>query len=282
MDVLEKKADLHVHSYYSDGTASPASLIDMAVSAKFIGLSITDHDSLAGYQEAAKIASDKGIILLPGIEISSKFKKELIHVLGYSFNAKNSVLHEMCSIHQQRRTKRNAQILEKLTSIGYDISMKDVYDNSPHAQAYGRPHIALAMVKRGYASSCAAAFASYLKIGRPCYVEGEKWTVEEAISGIHEAGGFAVLAHPHLIKDKSCIQVLLNSSFDGLEGYYDSFPLSENEYWIQMAHKKGLFVTGGSDFHGDVKPELYFGRAWTPYETFEILHERFLATRDQQ
>jgi len=282
MELLEKKADLHVHSYYSDGTSSPASLVDMAVAAKFVGLSITDHDSLAGYQEAVLPASEKGVVLLPGIEISSKFKNELIHVLGYSFDAENSILREMCNIHQHRRTQRNAQILAKLTSMGYSLTMEEVYETSPHAQSYGRPHIALAMMKKGYAPSCAVAFASYLKTGKPCYVEGEKWTVEEAISGIHKAGGFAVLAHPHLIRDKSCLRSLLAHPFDGLEGYYDSFSLNENEYWVQVALRHKLFVTGGSDFHGGVKPELTFGRAWTPYETFVMLYERFRATRKQQ
>ena len=282
MNFLENKADLHVHSYYSDGTSSPASLVDMAVSAKFIGLSITDHDTLAGYHEGVQPAFEKGIVLLPGIEISSKFKKELIHVLGYSFDPKSVILQEMCNLHQQRRTKRNAQILEKLTSRGLVLSMEEVYNTSPHAQAYGRPHIALAMVKKGYVPSCAIAFSMYLKTGRPCYVEGEKWTVEEAISGIHKAGGFAVLAHPHLIKDRSCVQLLLGHSFDGLEGYYDSFSFSENEYWIQVAQKHKLFVTGGSDFHGDVKPDIAFGRAWTPYTTFEILRERFIGERERR
>jgi 3',5'-nucleoside bisphosphate phosphatase len=279
MTPTDKKADLHVHSYFSDGTASPEELVQMAVSAQFIGLSITDHDTLEGYQQAALPALEKGILLIPGIEISSKYENELIHVLGYSFDVKNLALGEMCKAHQQRRMQRNGEILEKLGLVGFPLSMQEVFDTSPHAQAYGRPHIALAMVKKGYVPSCALAFSSYLKSGKPCYVEGQKWTVDEAISGIHGAGGFAVLAHPHLIKDRSCVPSLLTFPFDGIEGYYDSSPQPENDYWIQLAHRHKLFVTGGSDFHGNVKPELRFGRSWTPYETFEILYKRFLSVR---
>jgi 3',5'-nucleoside bisphosphate phosphatase len=274
MNESEKKADLHLHSYYSDGTLAPSALVDMAQSAGHIGLSITDHDTLEGYEEAKKRATEKGVFLVSGIEISSQYDTESIHVLGYAFDPDNTEIRRNCLLHHERRECRIIAILERLAKLGMSITLEEVHATSKESISYGRPHIALAMVEKGYVPSVLAAFSQYLKSGRPCYVEGQKWTIEEAVAMIHAAHGFAVLAHPQLIKLRSQISHILSLGFDGIEAFYDSLKLAEQEPYVRLAEKKGLLVTGGSDFHGLVAPNRHFGASWTPYETFKIFHER--------
>jgi predicted metal-dependent phosphoesterase TrpH len=274
---MDQKADLHCHSLHSDGTCSPTELVDLAIQMNFCGLSITDHDSLEAFDEAYPYSTQKGIVFLPGVEISAKFRNEPIHVLGYSFDPHSKSLFEFCRLHRERREIRNQLMLEKLAHAGMTVAIEEVKSLSPHATTYGRPHIALAMMQHGYVEDVASAFRRYLGAGKSCYVEGEKWTVEEAIAAIHAAKGKAVLAHPQLIKARYVIEDLLALPFDGLEAYYNSMNADVNRRWCEKAQQHALFVTGGSDFHGTVKPEIHFGSSWAPEETFHLLNHHFLS-----
>lgn len=272
---MERRADLHCHSLYSDGTCRPVELVDLAISLGHWGLSITDHDSIEAFDEAADYAAAHSMVLFPGIEISSKFQDESIHVLGYCFDPKAKSLQEVCQRHRAWRDERNRRMIQKLAAAGMSISMEEVKALSPDAFTYGRPHIALALVRRGYVKDVASAFRQFLGSGKSCYVEGEKSTVAEAIDCIHVAGGLAVLAHPHLIKRSSIIEKLLALPFDGLEVYYASMGEKENLRWKGMAERHGLFMTGGSDFHGMIKPEWRFGSSWAPESTLDLLYAHY-------
>jgi hypothetical protein len=274
---MDRKADLHCHSIYSDGSCRPSELVDLAIDHGFVGLSIVDHDTVEAFEEGYAYAASKGLIFLPGVEISAKFEEESIHVLGYSFDPKSRSLQEFCRLHQLRREKRNQQILDNLGRRGMSVTMEQVKARSPEALTYGRPHIALAMMEKGYAKDVASAFSAFLGAGKSCYVEGEKWTVQEAIDAVHAAKGMAVLAHPHLIKTGRLIKKLLAMPFDGLEAYYCSMPVELNLRWCEAAKKHSFFVTGGSDFHGTIKPDNRFGSSWAPEETFDMLHHHFLS-----
>ena len=170
-------------------------------------------------------------------------------------------------------------MLEKLSQAGMPVTLEEVKALSPNATTYGRPHIAVAMMHRGYVEDVATAFRHYLGAGKSCYVEGEKWTVAEAIEAIHEAGGLAVFAHPQLVKARSLIEEALVFPFDGLEAYYNTMNAEVNRRWCEIAKKHGLFVTGGSDFHGTIKPEIRFGSSWTPEETLQRLIHHFHSLR---
>lgn len=274
---MERKADLHCHSLHSDGSCSPKEIVDLAVQMGFCGLSITDHDTLEAFDEAFVYAQQKDVLFLPGVEISAKFRNEPIHVLGYSFDPHCATLSEFCRIHRERREVRNELMLEKLACAGMTVTMDEVKALSPQATTYGRPHIALAMMQRGYVEDVASAFSHYLGTGKSCYVEGEKWTVSEAIDAIHEAHGKAVLAHPQLLKTRSLVEELLVFPFDGIEAYYSSMNADVSRRWCEIAKSHSLFVTGGSDFHGTVKPDTRFGSSWTPEETFDLLYHHFLS-----
>jgi predicted metal-dependent phosphoesterase TrpH len=274
---MERKADLHCHSLHSDGSLRPTELVDLAIQSGFCGLSITDHDTIEAFDEAYQYALQKDVIFLPGVEISATFQKEPIHVLGYSFDPYSIALVEFCRVHRERREVRNQLMLEKLSSAGMTVAMEEVKKLSPQATTYGRPHIALAMVQRGYVEDVASAFSHYLGFGKSCYVEGEKWAVSQAIDAIHGAGGKAVLAHPQLLKARSLINELLAFPFDGIEAYYGSMNADVSRRWCEIAKKHSFFVTGGSDFHGKVRPGSRFGSSWAPEETIDLLYHHFLS-----
>ncbi len=281
------RADLHCHSLYSDGTSSPEQLIALAGKNGLSALSITDHDTVDAYRELEPSTEKKGlyhlrseskgkehpmpkIAIVSGIEFSTWFQNANIHVLGYRFDPENPAMTALCLKHKTRRQDRNRQMLEKLSSSGLNITEEEVSAGF-HRGTIGRPHIALAMIKRGYISTIKEAFEKYLGEGRPCYVQGIAFSIDEAIDTIHEAGGLAVIAHPHLIKPQKLVKALLHLPFDGIECYYGAFSLQVQEQWLKVAKKHNLLVTGGSDFHGDNKPGIDLGVSWVDEKYFDAI-----------
>lgn len=270
----EFRADLHCHSTCSDGTVTPAEIIQLACQLNLQGLSITDHDTIAAYQEAFPIAQTKGLPLIPGVELSATHHQTSVHILAYSFPLHSSIIEEFCRRHFERRNLRYQKILDLLASKEMPLSLEDLTLNSS-TQSLGRPHIASAMVKRGYVQNIQQAFREYLGEGKCCYVPGEAFSVEETLEVIHKAGGLAIIAHPHLIEQVGIVKDLLEMPFDGIEGYYARFPASAHERWLKIGARKGWIITGGSDFHGTIKPNLPLGGSWVNAETFAILQKHF-------
>jgi len=269
------KADLHTHSTFSDGTLSPKELVDLSVSQGFQGLSICDHDSIDSYAAAHEYAKKCGLKLIPGIEISCEMFGESVHILGYAYNPESSELKDFCRLHRERRAARNEAILQKLNEHGFELKTSDVVDPKAETITYGRPHIALAMVRKGYVKDIQEAFRKYIASGRPCYVAGERWKVEEAIDVIHRAQGLAVIAHPHLILRDKIVRELITKNFDGIEVFYCRFQADQCEYWRRIAQDKKWLRTGGSDFHGANKPDVTFGVSFVGQEDFDPIWNHF-------
>lgn len=261
------KADLHCHSNCSDGTDSPIQLIDLAIDLGLAGLSITDHDTVAAYKEAAPYAKKKNFPLLTGVEFSSSFRGEPIHILGYGISIKSEAIQKLCLRHKKRREKRNQRILEKLNHLGYLVELPQ------KRETIGRPHIALALMEIGAVSSVSEAFERFLGEGKPAYTAGEVIEVEETIDTIHRARGKAILAHPQLIKKRSTFRQMLQKPFDGLEGYYARLPLVRESEYLKAAIDREWIITGGSDYHGSVKPLARLGSSWVDEETFYALYK---------
>lgn len=276
-------ADLHCHSTCSDGSLTPIELIDLAIEKGLKGLSITDHDTTRAYATALPYAKEKNVEIISGVEFSAFLGKESVHILGYSYQIGNEKIGKLCRFHTQRRQERNKGMLERLARVGIQIDESDLLkmnhgneDLFDPESSIGRPHIAHAMIAKGYVSSVNEAFKKYLGEGKSCYVEGGGVTVEETIEAIREAGGLAVIAHPHLIKDKNLLSRLLEIDFDGMEVYYANIPSSQEQQWIKIAEKKGWIMTGGSDFHGISKPTIQLASSWVDASTFKFLHQHFL------
>lgn len=261
--------DLHVHSSYSDGKYTPTELCQMAQAQGICAISITDHDSIDAYKE--DLSSYQ---VLPGVEFSSIYKSYRIHILGYAFNPGNPAIHAVCKKVRECRERRNAAMIEKLRQHGFDLTDEEL--NEEAKGVLGRCHIATLMAKKKYVKTPPDAFKKYIGEGKSCYVAGDRVAIDEIIDVIHAAKGFAVLAHPHLIASKSIVDHVLAHEFDGLEGYYSSATIIENHAWVKLAEKKGLIITGGSDFHAEgVRPGVTLGCASAPEKTFMHLWQRF-------
>lgn len=281
------RADLHCHSTCSDGSESPENVLKIAASIGLSGLSITDHDSVEAYATAFPFAEEKGIKLLPGVEFSSMHKGVSVHILAYSFNPQNPLIHEFSQKHHQRRLERNREILSRLASHGMPVSEEEIEDLlSPDLtmaqRTIGRPHIAQVMVKKRYVESITEAFRKHIGEGKPCYAAGKPFSSEETLDLIHKINGLAVIAHPHLVEEAKTLQELLQMKFDGIECYYGNFPMNLQERWLKIASKKQWLITGGSDFHGSIKPNIPLGSSWVNEQLFSPLYNHYLNNSKRQ
>ncbi len=264
------RADLHCHSTASDGTYTPQDLIQYAKQKGLQGLAITDHDTMAAWNN---LTVDPDLKLISGIEVSTDFHGASIHVLGYAMQRSHAALLQLCERQKKYREERNQGIihlLEKQQVVLSEAERKELIGSG----SIGRPHFAKILLARGLVSTIQQAFDQYLGEGKPCYYAVPRISTEEAIKSIHAANGYCVLAHPHLIKPKSIVKGLLKLPFDGLECYYGRFPLHLEQRWLDMANSRGLLVTGGSDFHGSVKPTIDLGSSWVDESRFTPLWER--------
>lgn len=272
------RADLHCHSTCSDGTMTPEQLLHHASEIGLKALSITDHDTLDAYtDDILALAKDLKIELLPGVEFSTILNSTSVHLLGYNFSLKDPKILAFCARHKDRRIMRYREILKLLANHGIKIDEEELLTLAIATQPslknriIGRPHIALMMVKLGYVKTIQEAFKKYLGDGCSCYVQGEYITPEETIEILHNAGGIAVIAHPHLINDSKILLRLLAMKIDGIECYYSRFQEKEHKRWVKIAQRHNFLITGGSDFHGDVKPTIPLGCSWIDEEHFRKL-----------
>ena len=242
--------DLHIHSTFSDGVYTPTEIVQMSAAAGLKVIAITDHDIVDGIAEAKRAIAKvpNAPRLLSGVELGTMVNDTSVHILGYNINTTNQQL--ICQIASmvEAREKRLLKILAKIANLGYYVTAEEC---DPKNRAVGRPHVAKALVKKGYFTSVAAAFEVLLKKGKPGYEPQPRVSVTEACKLIHQAGGITVLAHPAEIENDSLVEYLLkNVAFDALEVYHPSADLAAQEKYRLLAESLGLLISGGSDFHG--------------------------------
>ena len=255
--------DLHTHTTRSDGTFTPT---DLAREVRAKGLSafaLTDHDCVDGIEEACKEADGVGVELIPGVEISAEFEKGIMHVLGYFIDWRHTHFLEKLKVLQEGRKERNPQIVRKLRDLGMEITYEEVVAASGGGQV-GRPHFARVLMQKGYVTSIQEAFDKYLKKGAPAFLEKERFSPEEAIALIHEAGGVAVLAHPGTLSMTRLelpplFESLSDAGLDGVEVYYSLHSEADVAFYLPLLKRLHLLPTGGSDFHGANKPDIMVG-----------------------
>lgn len=264
---MEFRADLHCHSICSDGSDLPEELLFKAKKSGLQGLSITDHDTVAAYTEKLFLLADSlKIALLVGVEISSEWKGRPVHILGYRVDPYHlDFLHFLKEV-QEMRKDRNLLILEKLSRHGMHLKLEEL-----KGETIGRPHIAEALVKKGYLRTVQEAFEKYLKDGAICSAPGFRFSPLEVIAMIQKMGGKAILAHPHLYpKDFDCSE-LLSFPFDGIECHYGTLSKNQEAPWVAIAKEKGWIATGGSDYHGSFRSFRPLGSSWVGQEVFSSL-----------
>lgn len=266
-----KYADLHLHTVFSDGTSSPEELIEDAKKEGVCCISIVDHDTVLGIEPALGYARQNGVEVLPGIELTAEYDSQEIHILGYLIDYTDQSLRKKLEVLKQNRIERVYKITEKLKSIGLTLEPEKVLAMACLGTV-GRMHIARAMVNDGLVGSTAEAFKRFIGDKRPAYVCGFRFTPAEAIGLIRKVGGLAVLAHPYSVKDEFTTR-LIELGLDGLEVYYPEYNHVTTSYYLNIAHKNNLLITGGSDYHGTAKPEVKIGSAKVPYIFVENLKQ---------
>ena len=242
-------ADLHIHTTFSDGTATPEEVIGLAKKADLKTIAITDHDVVDGIEIAISFGRDAGIEVIPGVEFTTENGSTEIHILGYFIDYRDRSFLEILKKIQQNRVSRIYKIVEKLKGLGVNVSAEDILGLSSHGSV-GRPHVARILIKAGYVKSFREAFDKYLNFGGPAYVSHYKLSPEEAIKLILKVGGIPVYAHPAVSRSDELIPDLLAAGLMGIEVYYTGHSDMEEKHYLGLAKKYNLLVTGGSDFHG--------------------------------
>lgn len=243
--------DLHIHTKASDGILSAPEIIDYAVRIGLRGIAITDHDTVNGLEMAANYIRETNAVLkfIPGIELNTDYNDAEVHILGYFIDYYNQPMLARLVELRQSRLERAEKMIEKLHNMGLVINFEMVRKLA-QGDLIGRPHIAQALVERGYVFSIKEAFDKYISKGRPAYVPRYKFLPAEAIEIIYKAGGIAVLAHPGLIKNNNIVNEIVALGIEGIEVYYPEHNPIQIDYYLKLCKDKDLLITGGSDFHG--------------------------------
>ncbi|MDN5345174.1 MAG: 3,5-nucleoside bisphosphate phosphatase [Clostridia bacterium] len=239
-----------------------------------LALGITDHDTVAGLDEALAAGQVYGVRVIPGVELSTEWQEREIHILGYYINWQDGDLQAYLAGMRRDRQRRTARMVQRLEEMGYGISMAEV-EREVQGEAIGRPHIAAALVSQGYVPSVEAAFQTLLARGRPAYVPRTRVLPARAVEIILAAGGVPVLAHPGLSQADDLIPSLANRGLQGIEAYYPCHDCIATRRYLELADEYNLVITGGSDYHGLVdSSHADLGSCQVGLDVVELLQQR--------
>ncbi len=257
--------DLHTHSTASDGSFPPREVIRLAKEGGLKAIALTDHDTIDGLAEAVAAGVEFGLEVIPGVEISAQYPSGTMHILGYFLDYQSGLLATRLAVLKQARKDRNPQIIAKLNTLGIPVTIEQVEQISGGGQL-GRPHIAQALYQGGYVRSLQEAFEKYLGNDGLAYVGKFRFPPGEALAMIREARGIPVIAHPFTLGLQTSetlrplLKELMALGLAGLECYYPEHSADQEALYLSLARELGLLVTGGSDFHGAIKPGVHLGR----------------------
>ncbi|MDE2059223.1 MAG: PHP domain-containing protein [candidate division NC10 bacterium] len=263
--------DLHTHTTASDGVLSPQQLIRFAKDSNISVLAVTDHDTLEGVPVAMAEAVQAGIQVVAGVEITAHVGDLEVHILGHFIDPDDTRLAELLASSRNDRIERARRMIEKLWALGLPLDADEVLSLA-RGPSVGRPHVAQAMIRRGYVVSLKEAFDRYLTPGKPGYVERSRIPTTEVIRAIKEAGGVPSLAHPRQYGRDEIIPSLAQQGLMGLEVYHPEHDTESLFRYERMRLEYGLLAVGGSDYHGtEGLRSIGLGRPALPEERFEQL-----------
>jgi 3',5'-nucleoside bisphosphate phosphatase len=264
--------DLHSHTNESDGTCSPEQLVQEAARSGVNVLGITDHDTFKGFDQAGPAARDAGVELVCGIELSTKLHGHSVHLLGYFLGDGGlQDFRKWVLDLQAARRDRNIRLVQRLQDLGFDITLAEA--EARGRGMTGRPHFAQIMVEKGYVSNLRQAFDDYLDESAKGYVYRREPQFAEGVQKIRQAGGIASLAHPVRVKGDipALMPELCDAGLNAIEAYHSDHTPEDTALYLDLANRYGLQVTGGSDFHGDVKPDVKLGKLQVPDDLLDRL-----------
>ena len=245
------RVDLHIHTTASDGKLTPAQVVEAVAGLGLEVIAITDHDSVDGIASALEAArAFPKLTVIPGVEINTDIPGDEVHILGYFVDCANQELLDTLERMRNSRQRRALKMVQKLARLGVHIEWPRVLELAGGG-AVGRPHVAQAMLERGYIASLQEAFARYIGRNGPAYAERERLTPAQATALVMKAGGLPVLAHPASLDRLNDVLIRLKGAgLVGLEAYYDGYSPEVTRSLVELARKHGLITCGGSDFHG--------------------------------
>jgi predicted metal-dependent phosphoesterase TrpH len=240
--------DFHCHTLESDGTLAP---LELAAAMRKRGVeifSVTDHDTVGAYEKLAHAAGNAEIVV--GVELNTTYRGNEVHVLGYGFPIDSASIAEAIAKNRVQRHIRAERMVAQLESAGYDLSFEDVRaEAGSDESALGRPHVARALIRKGYARDLDTAFRELLTPGKAGYVPQTYLRPHDAVALVARAGGVAVLAHPGRLKDESVVEELVDAGLAGIETFYPTHDANMTAHYRELAARYGLVMTAGSDFH---------------------------------
>jgi predicted metal-dependent phosphoesterase TrpH len=256
--------DLHTHTLFSDGSQTPAQLVEEAAAKGLTAIAVTDHDTVDGLPEGLAAGERLGVEVIPGVEINLEHDRVTMDMLGYFLaGLPTEELQEELAELRAYRAERNQRMVERLAELGLPLDPEDLAAAAENG-AVGRPHIGEAMVRRGYVSSISEAFELYLRRGAPAWVDRRRLALSRALKLLRASGALPVLAHPGIIRTDAAglNHIVRDASRSGLAGIECYYPLHDAETvarCLGLAEKYALVPTGGSDYHGTVKPKARLG-----------------------
>ncbi len=264
-------ADLHIHTTASDGLLTPAEAVRLAENLQLSVIAITDHDTIDGVAPA--LAAARKVAVIPGIEVNTDYGDKGIHILGYYLDVESPILTNRLAELKAARLDRISRMVAKLQANGQAIDLPLVL-RFAGSGTVGRPHVARALISRGYATTLPDAFSRYLVVGRPGYVERYKITPAEAVELVRESHGIPVLAHPGSANQDELVPELIRHGLRGIEVYHPDHDGGQVRHYEALAARYGLLRTGGSDAHGpDYQHPTSIGNVKIPVHLVDALHQ---------
>ena len=274
-NTMAEKADLHIHTNHSDGFYTPKEIVLMAKENGVDTISITDHDNLSVINEASEFGKDLGIDVISGVEISSDIRDKEVHILAYFIEPENEEVERYLSFFREERKKRAVRIVNRLRSIGIPLTMDDVMEKAA-TSAIGRPHIAQALLEKGFVNSYFEAFNKYIGNAGPAYEKKVHLSPQSAVKIISDAGGLSFIAHPNNMPE-DILKELIEAGIDGIEVYHPSHSPQHIKFYKGIVNEYFLLESGGSDLHGGKREdEKNFGRYYAGPTAVEAMRKRLL------
>ncbi len=271
---MKRRADLHIHTIYSDGIKTPEEILKMAVKANLGAISITDHDSVDAYKELYEISNKYQIEIITGIEFSCYDDEQEIHILCYNFDINNKELQQYLNTFKKAREVRAKRIISKLKKINIEFNFEEI-SKIAGAAPITRPHIAFALIDRGYVANQREAFNLYLSDGKPAYEPKYNFSIKDALELINKCEGIAVLAHPSDTISPEMLYKLIEMGIDGIEVVHPSHNNTIERHLTQIANQYWLIATGGSDYHGSRDyDDSNFGKYTVPFSVLQSIKSR--------
>ena len=256
--------DLHVHTLNSDGSDTATAVVQKAAGVGLRAIAITDHDTFAGIDEAKRAGERLGVEIVPGVELSTMYDGEHVHLLAYYMDRNAPALRELMDLAVRERVKRNETMVQRLHDAGYPIDMDEMRTEYPGQVMLGRPHVAAILMKKGIVPDIRTGVVELMGKGKPFYVERYHIPLTDYIRAVREAGGMPVIAHLFQYRyteqqRRAMVSAAADAGCVGLEGMYSTYTPEQQKWVFDAAAEHGLICTGGSDYHGTRKVHIALG-----------------------